>query len=172
MADPRDELITVTMRGEEWDTVRAYRSINSYATHEAEDAARAKIDEAQAGQLARRNAAAAEVEKIALDATLKRWLRAEVRRLLAAHDAGTLKVDHLGCPYNEMRGWDAALMPHTQGGRPAIHVTCPHVWFEGKQFEIPPEDHAWIVAMVREEAEIPNAHYWNDSGPWVSVIVR
>lgn len=173
MSDPRTEEITVTMTGEEWDALRANPGISSYVRWQAVESARAKLDAAQAAQADRRAVALAEVEqrRNPLNARRKRWIRYEVRCLLAEHDAGTLRVDHLGSPANAIDGWLVALIPHTSGGEPAIHVSSPAVHFEGKQWPMQPEDFAWVVATIREEAEVPEAHYWNHDGPWVTVHI-
>lgn len=172
MSDPRDELITVTMTGEQWDSCRAHAGISSYVRWEAEEAARAKLDEAQAGQAARRAVTLAEVEAKLnpLNAQRKRKIKAEIRRLLAEHDAGTLKVDHLGSPSRAFDGWRVSFIPHTAGGRPAINVQAPQVHFEGCQYPMTVEDCDWVVRTIRA-ASGEDGEAWGRGGSWVSVIV-
>lgn len=169
MPDNRHELMTITMTREEWDSV--YRNGYSYVPWEVENAARSHYEALVKPGYEDRLAAAREefdatVPK--LTPVVKRAIAAETDRLVRAHRAGELKVDHLGHPASVLGGWAVSVTPRLQGGGPGLHFRrAGSWWFDHKEQPLSPDERAWFVELAHKVTGT-KGEAWGQ-GPWVSV---
>lgn len=179
--DPRDEVITISLTAEEWDSLGfaipypedpdalTDARLRRYADR-LEHSTRDKIACATPGAAERRALAVAEVEASLprLDRKAKRALRNKMFLLYAKLVAGTLKVDHLGHGGdNELLdvGFDVELIPHTFEDGPAFHFHMREVWFEHKPWPLTDQQRAWFTRTVK--LLTGRCEPWG-GGPWIS----
>lgn len=183
--DPRDEVITISLRAEEWDSLgfaipypedpnfppdarlRRYADRLEYSTRD-------KIACATPGAAERRALAVAEVKASLprLDRKAKRALRNKMFVLYAKLLAGTVKVDHLGHGADNTLldvGFDVELIPHTFQDGPAFHFHMREVWFEHKRWPLTDDQRAWFTRTVKLLTGHCDA--WS-GGPWISARFR
>jgi hypothetical protein len=169
MTDNRKELLTITMTREEWDA--AIRPGRSYSDRwKPHEELREKVLEDYDD---RREAARAEFEATVpkLTDVVKRAVATETDRLVRAHRAGSLKVDHLGHPSSVLGGWAVSVTPHVTGGGSGLHFRrAGSWWFDHEEYPLADEERQWFVDLAhRVTGEEGEAWGLEGKAAWVSV---